>query len=424
MKTIRLPPYFEKLAVPRRYKGLRGGRGSAKSHAFATAMVLCAAGQSGFLGLCVREVQNSITDSVKVLIEQKIENLGLGWFFRITQTEITGANGSRIIFRGLRDHTAASIKSLEGVDVCWIEEAQTITSMSLEMLIPTIRKEGSEIWASWNPDSPEDPIEQLFDRYAGSPDCICLTVNWYDNPWFPSTLDLERRQMQARDPEKAAHIWGGEFRTRSQATVFRNWRVANLDDQVPADAVWHYGVDWGFAQDPTAILRCVVMGDTLYVDHEAAEVGVPMEGLPGLLDRVPGSRRWPMRADSARPETIDYVRRHGFPKLRRARKGPGSIEDGVSFLQGMDIVVHPRCTVTAKELRDYAYKVDKRTGEVLPVIAGGNDHMLDSMRMACEGLHLRGERLPAEETPESNRLASPKDYVIDFGGEDDDWRVV
>ena len=394
---IEFPEYFAEYFRPNRFKGLYGGRGSAKSHCFAGLSVLRCAEVPGFRIVCVREVQRSIADSVKQLIEDKIEAYGLSAFFRITDSEITGLNGSKIIFRGMQNHTAASIKSLEGFDVAWVEEAQTISAKSLELLTPTIRKTGSELWFSWNPESDDDPVDVLL-RADPPENALVKMVNWNDNPWFPPELRGDMERDRSRDPDKYAHVWEGQYRGLSEARVFRNWREGEIDP--PENVVWFYGADWGFANDETAALRCCIPEDgTLYIDAEAYELGVPMEALPKLINGIPGARDWPMRADSARPETIDYVRRHGFPKIRAAKKGKGSVEDGVTFLQGMDVVIHPRCVNTIREFSSYAYKTDPRTGEILPVIEDKNNHLIDALRYACEGLHRRGKLLRQPKAP-------------------------
>lgn len=371
--------------------------------------------------VCVREVQRSIADSVKQLLEDKIAAYGLGGMFSTTENEIACKNGSRIIFRGLQNHTAATIKSLEGMDCAWIEEAQTVSRKSLELLIPTIRKEGSEIWASWNPDDPSDPIDVLL-RKDMPEGAIVAQVNWDQNPWFPQVLREDMERDRRRDPDKYAHVWAGEYRGLSEARVFRNWRVGELTP--PDNVVWFYGCDWGFAQDETAATRCCMPDDaTLYIDAEVYELGVPTDALPKMLDGLPDARRWPIRADNARPETIDYVRRHGFPKIRAAKKGKGSVEDGVTFLQGMDIVVHPSCANLIREIRSYAYKTDPRTGEILPVIEDRNNHLIDALRYAVEGLHRRGKRLKPHEMAPDDRLERPTDYQS-RRRETSDWKTV
>jgi phage terminase large subunit len=393
---------FAPCLEPARFKGTHGGRGSGKSWFWAGEAV--DALLSGKSVLCIREVQNSIADSVKRLIEARIAEFNLGEYFDITEKEVRcPGSGGLAIFRGMQNHTAASVKSLEGFDIAWWEEAQTASQRSLDLLIPTIRAAGSELWFSWNPENETDPIDVLLRREP--PDnAIVVEANWNDNPWFPEELRADMLRDKKRDPDKYAHIWGGEYRGLSEARVFRNWRVGDLT--VPDNAIWFYGADWGFAKDPNAGVRFCVMGDVLYIRNEVYEVGTPTEALPVLFAGLPDVERWPMRADNARPETIDYMRRHGFPKIRAAKKGKGSVEDGVTFLQGMDVVIHPDCVHTQREFKSYAYKTDKQTGEILPAIEDANNHLIDALRYGAEGLHRKGKIIaPTEAAPEPRRRA-------------------
>ena len=420
-RTVRIEvaAAFQPFLTPARFKGSYGGRGSGKSWFWAGETVRALL--SGKNVLCIREVQNSIADSVKRLIEARIDALGLGDLFKITDKEIEcTASGAVAIFRGMQNHTAASVKSLEGFDRAWWEEAQTASQRSLDLLVPTIRAPGSELWFSWNPESADDPIEFL--RKDAPDGAVVREINWNDNPWFPEELRADMERDKRRDPSKYAHIWEGQYRAQSEAQIFRNWRIG--EETPPDRAVWFYGADWGFAQDATAAVRiCFPKDGVGYVDHEVFGVGIPTDALPGFLAELPGAREWPMRGDSARPETIDYVRRHGFPRLRSAHKGKGSVEDGISFLQGLDLVVHPRCVNLIRELRSYAYKTDPRTGEVLPVVADGNDHVIDALRYACEGLHRRGKIIKTPEVAPEDRLARPTDYQS-RRRETESWKVV
>ena len=419
MSRLDVPAVFEPLTRPARYKGAWGGRGSGKSHFFGGYAVALMASRAGFRIVCVREVQNSIKDSVKQLLEDKIKALGLDAFFTITDQEVRGKNGSLAIFRGLQNHTAASIKSLEGFDVAWVEEAQTISQSSLDLLTPTIRKPGSELWFSWNPVGETDPVDKLL-RSEPPPGAVVVKANWSDNRFFPEALLSDLENDRARNPDKFLHIWEGCYQSLSEARIFRNWRIAEL--QPTERAVWFGGVDFGFANDPTAAVRATVIGErTLYVDHEAFEVGVPTDALPVFLSRVPDLHRWPCNADSARPETIDYLNRHGFPKMRSARKGKGSVEDGISFLQGMDVVIHPRCVNLIREFGSYAYRIDKRTGEILPEPVDANNHGIDALRYALERLHRKGKLLPEPEAEPP--ITTPRDYRSRQRDEED-WKVV
>jgi phage terminase large subunit len=253
------------------------------------------------------------------------------------------------------------------------------------MLRPTLRREGSELWFSWNPRSEKDPVDTLLrgpDRIQ-PPDAIVIEANWRDNPWFPNVLREEMERDRRRDPDKYKHIWLGEYQSHTEARVFRNWRIEEFD--TPADARFYFGADWGFSVDPTVLIRSFIVGRTLYVDDEAYGVGVEIDRTPALFDKVEGARLWPIRADSARPETISYMNRQGF-KITPARKGAGSVEEGIEFLKSFDIIVHPRCRHTIDELSLYSYKVDKLTDEVLPVLDDRKNHVIDALRYAVESL--------------------------------------
>ena len=380
---IATPEVFLPLLEDRRFKGVEGGRGGGKSHFFAELLVEeCIS--SHIRACCGREVQSSIKDSVKQLIEDKIKKLGVESLFRITEQEITGPNDSLIIFRGLQNHTVTSIKSLEGFNRIWLEEAQTISQKSLDLAVPTFRTPGAQIWASWNPELETDPIQKFFDENDGDPDFIHIKANYYDNPWFSEELRKDMLRDRARDPEKYNHIWLGGFKTNSEARVFKNWRIEEFE--APIGSVFRLGADWGFAQDPTVLVRCYLQGNTLFIDYEAYMIGCEIINTPDLFRRVPESDKWFITADSSRPETISHMAKNGFPKITYAKKGAGSIEEGIEFLKSFDIVVHPRCVETIKELTLYSFKEDKLTGAILPIFEDKNNHVIDALRYACEGV--------------------------------------
>lgn len=363
-----------------RYFAIHGGRGSAKSRSVATALLLRAAKRPLRI-LCAREIQKSIRDSVKRLLDDEIARLGLGEFYTSLETEIRGANGSLIIFAGLRSNIE-SIKSMEGIDIVWVEEAQTVSQGSLDTLIPTIRKPGSQIIFTWNPKAATDPVDAMFRGETAPPGTVCRQVNWQDNPWFPEVLRVEKDYDAKRDPGRYAHVWGGAYLTRSEACVFRNWRVEEFE--APADAHHRFGADWGYAVDPTVLVRCHIVGRTLYVDYDAYAIGCAIVDTPDLFLTVPEAEKWPIVADSSRPETIAHMQKHGFPKILPAVKGPGSVDDGIEWLRSLDIVVHPRCRHLIDELTTYSYKTDPLTGAVLPVLEDKHNHVIDALRYACE----------------------------------------
>ena len=380
---MQLPQWAESLFDESfRYFAIRGGRGSSKSRSVASALVIRAV-QNPLRILCTREIQKSIKDSVKRLLDDEIERLELKDFFQSTDSEIRGKNGSLFIFAGLRSNID-SIKSMEGIDIAWCEESQTISQSSLDTLIPTIRQDGSQIIFTWNPKHKTDPVDVMFMGETLPPKTKLLIVNHTDNPWFPDVLQDELEYDRARDPGKYAHIWLGEYLVNSEATVFKNWSIEEFDR--PQGTNYRMGADWGFSVDPSVLIRCSVEGRRLYIDHEAYMVGCEIDQLPDLFDRVPESRKWFITADSARPETISYMRNHGYPKINSAIKGAGSIEEGIEFLKSYDIVVHPRCKHLIDELTLYSYKIDKLTSQVLPVLEDKDNHVIDALRYALEGM--------------------------------------
>lgn len=437
-----------------RHRVVQGGRGGGKSWTIAHKLVERARRRPDRI-LCTREYQNSIKDSAKKLIEDSIERMGFGAtgdrFFTVTEREIRGRNGSIITFLGLNGKDAA-IKSLEGYDLAWVEEAATLSQASLDALIPTIRKEGSEIWWSYNPRYPTDPVDMMFRGKEPPPGSIVLEVQYYDNPWFPKVLERDMEYDRRRDPEKHAHVWMGGYVLRRDAQVFRNWQACSFE--TPEDALFRFGADWGFSNDPTVLVRCFTgrwddagqavadpKGLVLFVDREAYAIGCPIDATPALFagsdDRNPrcwenkfaypgiaGSQRSKITADSARPETIDYMEARGFA-IEPAAKGAGSVEDGIEFLKSYDIFVHPRCSHLIDELIHYSWAIDRQTGEILPKLADAHNHVIDALRYALEGA--RKARSGAFIVASSGRRAMAdvwslphrdpfEDYLIERGG--------
>lgn len=433
------------LVRPCRYKGAKGGRSGGKSHQFCELAAGKLAADPKFKVAGIREIQKSIKYSLKSLLEKKIYDQGASYLFDMQGQEIKRIGDEGVaIFLGMQDHTADAVKGLEDFDLGLVDEANALSVTSIKKLTPTFRKQGSEIWFAWNPDSEEDAVDKFFAANEGHPDFTLLEVNIYDNPhvsdtaWSEYQREKERaeaariRVAEARsarqDPEDADlaildvfnHVWLGHYDKRSQRIVFHNWREGEVD--TPDNIVWFYGVDWGFASDPLAGLRfCFPSDETLYVTHETGGVGVRNEDVPGKLEELPGIAKWPARADNARPEMIDYVRRNGLPLLRAARKGKGSVEDGYSFLQSLQIVVHPRCQNVKRELKTHSYKVVKHTGEILPVVEDKDNHWIDSLRYGSEGLHRKGKLIKGEIERQRPR---GYDYGIDEDeGVEDSWRV-
>jgi len=249
------PIKLEGLFKKSRYKVLHGGRGGAKSWGIARALLILGA-KNPIRILCAREFMTSMRDSVHKLLCDQIESLGLLNFYEITQASIRGKNGTEFAFVGLKNNVA-NVKSYEGIDICWVEEAQTVSRLSWNVLIPTIRKAGSEIWVSFNPELETD---ETYQRFVANPpeDCISMRVNWYDNPWFPETLRMEKDALKSRDEEAYNQVWEGLCRQTVDGAIFaKEMQQAEKDGRitkVPYDATKpvHAVFDLGWS-DSTAI---------------------------------------------------------------------------------------------------------------------------------------------------------------------------
>lgn len=283
--TIETPRVFAPLLKPARYKAAWGGRGSGKSHFFAELLVEDALAIPGLRAVCIREVQKSLKDSAKLLIEDKIRSLGLGGRFEALVDSIKTPGGGRIVFQGMQDHTAESIKSLEGFDRAWIEEAQTLSERSLELLRPTIRKDGSEIWASWNPRRKTDAVDKFFRGGVAPEGAIIVRANWSDNPFFPEVLNNERLHDLEHNPDRYGHVWEGEYvQSITGAYYARDLALARSEGRigkVAADPLMTYRAFWdiggtGARADACAIWIAQFVGQEIRVLDYYEAIGQPL----------------------------------------------------------------------------------------------------------------------------------------------------
>lgn len=390
---VELPPKLIPVFTGKaRYRGSYGGRGSGKSRGFALMSAV-----RGYAGkekiLCARELQNSLKDSVHAEIVEAIHTENpdgtykYPWLvdhYDIGESYIRGKNGTEYIFKGLR-HNYQQIKSTSGVTIAWIEEAETVSEQSWKNLVPTIRAPGSEIWLTWNPEDEDSATNRRF-IVDPPPDSKIVKLNYCDNPWFPPELEQERQSDLKRDPDYYAHIWEGECVTRTDAQILSGkWAIEEFEPKANWDGPY-FGLDFGFSQDPTAATKCWAHEDTLYVEYEAGQIGLEVDDMPAFLrERIPGITEHTLRADSARPESISYLKRHGFSRCIGAKKWKGSVEDGIAHLRSYKrIVIHPRCVETARECRLYSYKIDRLSGDILRVPVDANNHYIDSLRYGLE----------------------------------------
>lgn len=367
----------------------------------------------------MRELQNSIQESIHKLLCDQIELLGLSHVYTIQQNSIfstlptgIGPDGkpkhTEFIFAGIKTDPG-KIKSLEGINLCLVEEAEKVSETSWKYLIPTvIRTPGAEIWIVFNSRLETDPTYKRF-VLRMPPNARRVTMNFYDNPWFPAGLDEDRKYLlrlinEASDDDERSqlqadydHIWLGYPQKHANAAIFRRRVVVEDFDEPPERTTIRYGADWGFSVDPTCLIRFWITEDPLvpklggipaqelWISHEAFGYGVELDRLPEMFDRVPGSRRWPIKGDCSQPQTISYVARQGF-NLTAAEKWPGSVEDGIEHIKAFrKIHIHTRCKKMQEEAAMYSYKVDRITEEVLPLVLDKWNHGWDAVRYGLDG---------------------------------------
>lgn len=411
---VEVPEALAPLLQPARYKAAYGGRGGAKSHFFAEQLVLrCYAAKTR--AVCIREVQNTIRESVRQLLIDKTQALGLGSFFDPKEGEIRGRNGSLIVFKGMQTYNAENIKSLEDFDIAWVEEAQTFSAKSLRLLRPTIRKDGSEIWFSWNPRHDTDAVDVFFRGGDKPTNSIICPVNWYHNPWFPQVLVDEKDQDYANDPEMAEHVWGGGYEIITEAAYYaKHIAAAECEGRVgfyphlpdlPVYTGWDLGVD-----DYTAIwfLQIIDGVRVRIIDYfESSGIGaddILADGLPeytrDLQDRVA------KLVEIGRPKPYVY-QRHFLPHDIGNREWGAGAKTRIETLVGLGVPLDSihrgvaqdpeerinatrrllpvcefhqskRVMLGLSRLRRYSRKFNEHLGTYLGPLKDGNDHGSDA----------------------------------------------
>lgn len=400
-----IPKLTANFARPARTRVFKGGRGSGKTRGLAlrSALRIYQLAEQGVEGvfLASREHLNSLDESSMEEIKSAIRSeRWLADYFDIGEKYIRTRN-RRIsyAFAGLR-HNLDSIKSKARIIGNWTDEAENVSDLAWRKLIPTLREEGqgwqAENWISYNPESPESATHKRFIEQQ-EPDCLVSEVNYTDNPWFPAILDKARLADQRLRPDTYDHIWGGAFLTLTDAQIFAGKFVV---DDFEADAEWdgpYQGGDFGFSQDPAAAVRCWIghdpyhrpgfgsrgYGDNcLWIEYEAGKIALELDDYSTYIgDRIPRFDAHATRWDSAQPGMISHIRRHGLPRSEGVEKWSGSVEDGIAFIRNFDrVVIHSRCTETAREFRLYSYKVDRLSGDVLPIVIDANNHYIDATR--------------------------------------------
>lgn len=387
-----IPKISRNFARPARTRVFKGGRGSGKTRGLAlrSALRIYQLAEMGVEGvfLASREHLNSLDESSMEEIKAAIRSQPwLADYFDIGEKYIRTQN-RRIsyAFAGLR-HNLDSIKSKARIVGNWTDEGENVSEVAWRKLIPTLRDEGPgwhvENWISYNPESPDSATHRRFIQQTPD-DCIVTEVNWSDNPWFPEVLNRQREEDRRLRPETYDHVWEGAFLTLTDAQIFAGKFIVEEFEPQPHWDGPYQGGDFGFSQDPTAAVRCWIGDGKLHIEYEAGRTQLELDDYARFIgDRIPGFVEYQTRWDNARPEGISHIKRHGLPRSDSCEKWKGSVEDGIAYMRNFErIVVHPRCEKTAREMRLYSYKVDRLSGDVLPVIVDANNHYIDAIRYA------------------------------------------
>lgn len=423
MSAADFPKAYRQLFQPARYKVYYGGRGAAKSWAFARALLIQAS-QEPLRVLCCREVMRTLADSVHQLLVDQIKALGLEGFYTIRDTEILGANGARFMYAGLRAMDAAKIKSYEGVDIAWVEEGQTVSDKSWSVLIPTIRAERSEIWVSFNPELDTDPTYQRF-VVQHPPDAIVRRVTWRDNKFFPAVLEKERLHLLKNDPQEHEHIWEGEPRTVVVGAIYarevtqmieeRRVRPVPYNPRLKVHTIW----DLGWNDQTSIVFAQRLHSEVLVIDYEEASF-LRYDEWAKLLDRKPylygahwlphdgGNKTQGGAGQSAQMQLAPLLGRK--PKVL---KRPDSVEVPIRAARMMFPRVYmdeAKCARLLECLKRFRRGVPESTGEPGSPVKDEYRHGAD----AFGGLALAVDKLDNDSEQPAARLA-PRYEPLDPG---------
>ncbi len=395
---IEIPQKLLPLFQPKRYKVIHGGRGSAKSWSVARALVSIGATKP-IRVLCARETQKSIQESVHRLLKDQIESLGLDQFYTIQENKILGTNGTEFTFAGIRQQGVFNLKSYEGTDICWVEEAQVVTKKSWDVLIPTIRKPGSEIWVTFNPELDTD---ETFSRFVVRPpeESVIIEMNWQDNPWFPPELDKERRQWLDRDPVGYLTTWEGKCRPAVEGAIYANEieatqregriRAVPYDPQLKVHTVWDLG--WNDSMSIICVQR--VASEVRVIDY--------IEDSHRTIDSYVmqlQERKWNWGTDyiphdgahrdfKSGKSTQELLQTLGRNVQVLARGNP---EEGIRLAR----MIFPRtyfdadrCTELVNHLKRYRRQINQITQEAGAPLHDEHSHAADAFRYLAQSLEM------------------------------------
>lgn len=396
---IRIPKLLLRIFKPYRYKVLYGGRSSGKSATVIRYLVVRAMQRKTKI-LCTREYQSSIKDSTYAELRDLIYELKLNYdaktnpkgMFVIKYDGIVCTNGSEFIFKGL-SRDIMQIKSIPNIDICFIEEAETIGNELWEILIPTIRADNSEIVICFNPREKQSATYQRFIDSVQQDDELRIEINYPDNPFNSKTILAEIERLKIHDYPRYEHVYLGKVLDMTEDVIFKG-KIKILDMQVDRiNDIWVYknqrmemiyGMDFGFSTDPAAMVElCFLDEHTIYINREIYETKLlPSKYCEKIKEKMSEAINEKWHGDCARPDTIADLAHQGL-NIIGAEKNKGSVEAGVEWLLGKTIIINPSCKNMIFEAHNYKYKTDKNTGKITTEIIDANNHLWDAIRYAC-----------------------------------------
>ena len=368
-----------------RHFALFGGRGAGKSHAIALAILAHAARRYERV-VCVRATEQGVRLACHNILASMIMKFGLLGDFEVRQRDIScRSTGSRFTFLGL-ERNPDVIRSLEGCTILWAEEAQELGDYTIETVLPTIRHPDARFYWSWNPKSRNDPIDALFRKDQPPADSYVRRVSWRDNPFFTQSPNLvaDYARLARVNPDRVLHVYEGEYDESSHVMIFPNVRYGPASE-VPDKAHISFGLDFGFADDPTVMVKIAwdQQMSRIWILGEKVLRRAALEALPAMLGDLAGTGKLPIIADPSNPAMIKYLARHGLNVLP-ARRGGESVNAGIMWLQGQEIIVTDRSFLSWKELSSYRWSQD-RVGNIINQPAPKqSDHAIDALRYAIE----------------------------------------
>lgn len=383
--SILVPEIFKPLFNDHTFKGLYGGRGSGKSHTCAL-FCLVEALTSKKRIVCIRKIDKKNDEASVTSLKVYMELLGISHLGKFCNRKITFFNGSEILFAGANESNCGEFKSTDFLDLCWIDEAASLSDKVIRTIAATVRKAGCQLIFSWNPSKHKDAChDYLLEQQEHGALTTIIKANYYDNPFVSDELVGQALALKNKDYEHYLHIWEGFPISKSDELIFsRVLKVEEFESPEEGEVPYTIGVDWGYTNYSAAV-RVFFRGNTLYIDYESYAKELTPNDIPKFLGGIPCSNILRTIADNSNP-LMNRALKEWNSNARKCEKNTSEVQgvlEGIGALRTLDaIVVHPRCVNFIEEMRNYSWET--KAGQVLDKVKKQNDHGVDAMRYACQ----------------------------------------